>query len=290
VLAFRRRGSVSVLAQSNYHRRSFARGKSVRALRAIVWLSVVVFIFMGLAIPAIWLRTAATLPVPIESGSDIETHIRQSVESERYSMRALIRDREKLPIKWERPNFAKIPKTLIAFFITETGCPTYFDGPPESGLPWLRRLWAALDGQILDGDGACELIYARRLAKKMGAKTPMELAVAADRIHRFLKKDELVAFDLASTRFERGVIGYEEASRVIMGKDVSELSLGEFAEFQLVLPPHGFWEDMRDCIKEPLIRSNRDGMLSTLAMVGLVSEEAAKAARSLDIHCATRKN
>ena len=52
-------------------------------------------------------------------------------------------------------------------------------------------------------------------------KTDLQVAVAADRVHRFLAKDQLVAFDLHSMWFDHGVIGVETASEVVMQKPLT---------------------------------------------------------------------
>jgi hypothetical protein len=73
------------------------------------------------------------------------------------------------------------------------------------------------------------------------------VAVAADRVHRFLAKDQLVAFDLHSMWFDHGVIGVEKASEVVMQKPLTQLNLAELAELQLAIPPWGFWDDIKNC-------------------------------------------
>ncbi len=257
----------------------------MRLLRAILVLLLVLVGVLGIIVPIAWVHTASNLPTRIESALEIELNLRQQIESERYSMKSAIGDREKQSIKWDRPEFRQIPKAAIAFYITETGCPTFFDAPPEGGLPWLRRLFASLDDQILDGDGACELIMARRLARRLGAQKPFEVMVAADRIHRFLSKDELVAFDLSSLQFDRGIVGIEAAATAVFNKPLSALTIAEYAELQIALPPWGYWEDLKSCVRPLLIRQNRDGLVERLKLVGLISEEMAQAAIAADTHC-----
>jgi hypothetical protein len=253
-------------------------------------LALLVVMALGVIIPGAWLYTLSNLPNAIDSALDIEMHLRQSIESERQSVQYSKRPSERESVKWEKPDFGKLPKNLIAFYITETGCPTYFQTPREAGWAWNKRVFIMLaQNRVLDGDGACELIFARRLARRLGAQTPMQLAVAADRIHRFLEKDQLVAFDLHAMQFERGVIGVEAASRLLMQKPLGELSLAELAELQLAIPPWGYWEDIKYCKNASLVRESRDTLLSRLAMVGLISEEMAKTAAAQPVRCLSVK-
>lgn len=262
----------------------------MRSLRGCFLVVVLAAIAVGVVGPSIWLYTLSNLPYAIDSELDIETHLRQSIESERQSVQLSKRPSERESVKWERPDFGKLPKNLIAFYITETGCPTYFQTPREDGWAWNKReLAMVVQGRMLDGDGACELIFARRLARRLGAVTPMQLAVASDRIHRFLQKDQLVAFDLHAMQFEHGMIGVEAASKWLMQKPLAELNLAELAEFQLAIPPWDYWEEIKKCQNASLVRESRDTLLSRLAMVGLISEEMAKTAAAQPVRCLSVK-
>lgn len=258
----------------------------MRSMRGVLLLVLLVLVAVGVVGPGLWLYTAANLPNAIDSEQDIEMHLRQSVESERQGVQLARRASERQSVKWETPDFGRLPKNLIAFYITETGCPTYFQTPRETGWPWTRRvLTMLLQKRILDGDGACELIFARRLARRLGAESEMQLAVAADRIHRFLEKDQLVAFDLHSMQFEHGVVGVEAASKVLMQKPIDELSLAELAEFQLAIAPWAYWDDIKRCQNAPMVREARDVLLSRLASVGLISSEMSRTARAQPVAC-----
>jgi len=258
----------------------------VRSLKGVLFFLVLAVFAVGVLVPATWLYTLSNLPNAIDSEMDVETHLRQSVESERQSVQLSKRPSERESVKWERPDFGKLPKNLIAFYITETGCPTYFQTPREDGWPWLKRELAMLiQNKMLDGDGACELIFARRIARRLGAVTPMQLAVASDRIHRFLQKDQLVAFDLTSMQFEHGLVGVEAAARAMMQKPLAELSLAELAELQLSIPPWDYWDEIKECRNASLVRESRDVLLARLASVGLISEEMAKTASSQPVRC-----
>jgi hypothetical protein len=258
----------------------------MRLLKAIGALTLVAALVAALVVPGVWLYTAATLPSSLESALDVETHLRQSIESERLGLRGA----ERRSVKWDRPDASKLPKRLLALFITETGCPTYFQTPRDDGWPWLKRLaWKTMTGRDADGDGACELIFARMLARRLGAQSPLQVAVASERIHRFLQKDQLVAFNLMSFQFEPGLVGVEDAARELLGKELKDMNDAELAELQLAVPPWSYWDDVKSCTNAPLIRQSRDQLLKRLAGEGLMSEEMAKTAAAQPPRCLSVK-
>lgn len=266
----------------------------MRALKTLIkltlWLVILVVVTFGLVFPGTYLYTAANLPNQLESEADVEIHLRQSIESERQSLQITRPASARESVKWEKPDFSRLPKHLIAFYITATGCPDYFRSPREEGYPWVRRVFASLQNRILDGDGACELIFARNLARRLSVKTDLQLAVAADRIHRYLQKDQLVAFDLHSIWFEHGVIGVEKASELVMQKPLTQLNLAELAELQLAIPPWGFWEDIRLCRNSAKLKEARDALLEELAAIGHISDEMARTASSQPVRCTAVKH
>lgn len=262
----------------------------MRALKTLIKLTTFLLI-LGLittfvVIPGTWLYTAANLPNTLESESDIETHLRQSIESDRQSLQITRPTNVRESPRWDKPDFSRLPKHLIAFYITAVGCPLYFQSPREDGWPWMKRIAIKqLQGRDIDGDGACELIFARNISRRLEAKQPMQLTVASDRIHRFLAKDQLVAFDLHSMWFAHGIIGVEKASDVLMQKPLTKLTLAELAEFQLAIPPYGLWDTVKDCASPSQIKLARDKLLFELATVGHISDEMARTAASQPLRC-----
>ncbi len=257
----------------------------LRVLKAAIFVPLVAVALVSIVVPLYYLYVASTLPNPIDGAVQIETHLRQSVESERQSVQYHKRVKDRDDVSWPTPDFSRLPKLLVALYITETGCPTYFQTPSETGWQWKKRVLYSVLNQQLEGDAGCELIFAQRLALRLGATTPMQIAVAADRIHEFLKKDQLVAFDLHSMSFTHGVIGVEAASVVLMQKPLLELDLAELAEFQLGIPPHDYWEEMRLCKNAPLVRQSRDALLDHLVSTGFVTPEMAKTASQPPPRC-----
>lgn len=264
----------------------------MRALKTLLKMTslavVMVMVLVGVVAPAVWLYTAKTLPNSIESAQDIEMHLRHSIESERHGIQTMRASGQGSGAKWPTPEFAALPQPLTALYVTTTGCPDFFRSPKEQGWPWARRLLGHLFfSRILDGDGACELIFARHVARRLDMKTELQMLVAADRIHRFLAKDELVAFDLHSLWFEPGVIGVEPAAQWLMQKPLASLTLAELVELQLAIPPWGYWEDIKECKNAGLLKEARNTLLSQLAQVGHVDADSVRVASGQPVRCLT---
>jgi len=265
----------------------------MRALKTLLkltaWALLLAALLGGLVAPAAWLYTAKTLPNALESERDVELHLRQSIESERQGVQTMRPSGVRESVKWARPDLALLPPALTALYVTTTGCPDFFRSPREEGRRWAQRLAASLAGRMLDGDGACELIFARHLARRLNMKTDLQMLVAADRIHRFLTRDQLVAFDLQSLWFEEGVIGVEKAAQVLMQKPLAALSLAEIVELQLAIPPWGYWEDIKACKNAGLLKEARNTLLAELARAGHITPEAGREASTEAVRCLTVK-
>lgn len=256
-----------------------------RRVRALIWIVLFFAGLVGVAVPATYFYTASNLP-PMASEFDIEKQLKHSVEGERISYQAGLSEKPKRPPTFTRPDFTKLPKDLVALYITQMGCPRYFQTPREDGGAWAWRLISSVVlGSQPEGDGACELLLAKRIASKLGVKDNLELTVAAHKLHGFLQKDQLIAYDLAIIWFQRGVVGVEEAPRVLYGRELDTLQLSELAELQLVLPPYTAWDEIKRCSNSSLIRQNRDAMLVELANWKLITVERARNAMSQPVAC-----
>ncbi|MFY0583692.1 transglycosylase domain-containing protein [Cystobacter fuscus] len=148
-----------------------------------------------------------------------------------------------------------------------------------------RLLVKVTTGANLAGDGSCERKLAMRLAMALGIEEPLQQTVAAHRLHSFLQKDQLIAYDLASVYFERGVVGVDDAVYKLFGKELDALELSQLAELSLTLPPHGFYVDAVQCRNESIIRQNRDVLLADLADYKLVTVERARNAMAQPVTC-----
>ncbi|MFB1484040.1 transglycosylase domain-containing protein [Corallococcus sp. RDP092CA] len=261
-------------------------------MKTVFWLLMFLVGLAGVVIPLTYLYTASKLP-RMESEFDVESQLRHRIEGDRMSILAGRMDqggRERTPVTFARPDFSRLPKDLVALYIRQMDCPTYFQTPREDGRAWAWRLFAGVTlGTSPRGDGSCERWLAMRIAREMGIEGDLQLSVAAHRLHAFFQKDQLVAYDLATIRFERGVIGVEDAARKLFGRELGDLQLSELAELQLALPPYGFYGDIKACKNASLIRQNRDLLLQDLAGYALVSEERARNAIAQPVACLSVK-
>jgi hypothetical protein len=253
-------------------------------VKTLLWLVLFLFGLTCVVMPAMYFHAASKLP-QLETEYDLETQLRHSIEGERMSLRAGTFD-HKRPVTYKRPDFASLPKDLVALYIAQLGCPTYFQTPREEGSKWAWRLfsYATLDTEP-PGDGACERLLAMRLAGALGIQGTLEQVVAAHRLHTFLQKDQLLAYDLSSIYFERGIVGVEDATLKVMGRELGTLQLAELAELSLILPPHGLYETAILCKNASLIRQNRDVLLADLTVHKLVTVERARTAMAQPVTC-----
>ncbi len=258
----------------------------MRVLRALILIPIFLVALGALVVPLYYFYVAATLPNPIEGALQVETLLRQSIESERQSVQYHKREKDRDTVTWPSPDFSTLPKMMVALYIVESRCPTYFETPRETGLEWKKRVFMSLwEKKPRPGDGACELWFAKRLANRLGAETALDVAVAADRLHDFLQKDQLVAFDLHSMHFDHALIGVEAASQELLQKNLLDLDVAELAELQLALPPLEFYDDLRLCSNSSLIRQTRDKMLDDLMTKGFINAETAKNASDATPRC-----
>ncbi len=240
---------------------------------------------VGVLFPVIYLYTASKLP-QLESEFDLESHFRNSVEGERISLQAALSEKAPRPVKFERPDFSTFPKDLVALYISEMGCPTFFESPREEGPRWGWRLFTGMvTGAMPEGDGACERYLALRLVWGMGIREQLDRTVAANKLRAVLQKDELVAYDLDTMRFERGVVGVRDAAWSLYKKELKNLDLAELAELMLALPIHGYYSQVKECRNASIIKQNRDHILRSLARRGLVSKDRAEQATAAPVAC-----
>lgn len=261
-------------------------------MKTVFWLVMFLVGLAGVVIPLTYLYTASKLP-RLESEFDVESQLRHRIEGDRMSVMVGRMDqggKDRASVAFTRPDFSRMPKDLVALYIRQMDCPTYFQTPREDGRAWAWRLFVGVTvGSSPPGDGACERRLAMRIAREIGIEGKLALSVAAHRLHAFFQKDQLIAYELSTLRFERGVIGVEDAARKLFGRDLGELQLSELAELQLALPPYGYYGDLKACKNAGLIRQNRDMLLQDLAGYALVSEERARNAIAQPVACLSVK-
>lgn len=241
-----------------------------------------------LVVSAFYAVVASRVP-QLDTEYDLEGLIKLSVEGERLSNELEVAGvgRE---FAWQKPEFRKLPRDFVALYLTQLGCPDFFQTRKEDGVQWMLRLFNAATDRPMGGAGACELYLARRLANAAGVRSEWESLVAAHEIHGFLEKDGLLAYDFASMEFERGLVGVEKASSFLFKRKPSELNLAEQAELALTLPGTGnAWQPVRSCSNSALIRQNRDVLLEQAAASTLVETERATAAKAAPAACTKRR-
>ncbi len=259
--------------------------RALRTLVSLVGLSLVAVALTVLVASGTWLYVAINLPNPIESQMDVEIMLRKNIESARQAAQGHKHHKEQVVVDWPRPDLKRLPKLLVDLMLLEEGCPGYLASPAEATPQWPKRVFYSLLDKGLPGEGQCELIFARALARKLDAKSTLEVGVAADRIHRFLSKEDLLAFNMESTEYTGGTVGPEAASLVLMDKKLSTLSLAEMVEFAIALPPDNFWDEINTCQNASLIKQTRDVVLRRAARGGLISLEQASMASAQPLRC-----
>src|SRR5689334_5931775 len=107
-------------------------------------------------VPILYPGAARGLPTR-GSELDLERLLKLSIDNERKGAQ-LGKDEKTLEaIAVDRPDFAKLPKNLVAFYITERGCPSYLQTPREEGFAWNKRgLLGVVGIYPEDTDGWCE--------------------------------------------------------------------------------------------------------------------------------------
>ncbi|WP_224248592.1 transglycosylase domain-containing protein [Hyalangium gracile] len=258
-------------------------------MKAIIWFILFLLGLAGVLVPISYLYNASKLP-SMESEFDIEKQLKHSIEGERMSLVSGMYVKPDRPITFNRPDFSRLPKDLVAIYITQMGCPRFFQTPREDGAAWAWRLFVGITtGGQPEGDGACERLLALRIAWKLGVRDETELTVAANKLHAFLQKDQLIAYDLAIITFERGLVGVEDVAFKLFGKELDKLSLSELAELQLALPPYGYYYDLKACVNQAIMKQNRDLILKYTAGEQLLSADKVNNAMAQPVFCASRK-
>lgn len=255
-------------------------------MKRLLWTVLFVSVLLSLVVPTVYFLTAAKLP-SLDSEFALERELRLIIEGERIAFKNGRLDGDTIDATFQRPEFSTLPKDMVAFFITDLGCPTFFQTPREEGLAWSWRvLVATLFSADLSGNGRCELALARRLADRLGAETPLQRHVAAHKLHDFLQKDQLVAYELETQVYDTGVIGIRAASKALFEAPLEALSLADMAELTLALPTNGVFEDLQRCHNPSRLRQWRNALIVQLAEVGLIANDRAQEAVEAPISCA----
>lgn len=257
-------------------------------MKKALWVLLVFGFIVAVTAPLVYFYIKLQLP---EMASELELYqlLKRSIEGERRAQALSMVTLEKKDISFERPDISRYPKHLVSLTLNERGCPRYFQTPREEGFSWAKRMVAFfMNNETGGNDGWCEKTFGWNLAERVGADTHSKQVVATHLIHAILTKDSLLAYDLASTPFDTGVIGAEDAAQVLLGKKLEQLSLAEMAEMALAMPPHGYWSQVKNCQNTVLLRQNRDVLIQRLRQAGLIPEDLAVNAQTQPLACATR--
>jgi hypothetical protein len=247
-------------------------------VRLALWIALFAVGFTGVLVPTIYLRLSSQLP-PLDSERDLRSRLRRAAATGAEPPGVNIAAGD------EGPDFARLPRDLVAIYVSQMGCPAYFQSASDDGVAWLWRMFSGLWGIEPPGDGRCERLVALRIAASLGVGAGARQSVAANKIHRVLEKHQLIAYDLSSAAFEPEVVGVEAAARALFKKELNGLQLAQLAELMLALPPHEFYEELKLCRNASLIRQSRDYVLSMLVSHSLVSLEHAVAAQAQPVAC-----
>lgn len=257
----------------------------MRRLRFLGFLVVLLVLVIAVLAGSVWLYAVATMPQAVETEHDIESFLRNSFESERQSLQAMFHHKQREAVRWDKPELGHLPPQLVNMYLAAHGCPRYLKSQPEGAIAWTFRLLQAVRRVGVPGDGSCELDFARRIALQLGSTTALAETVTADRVRSILGKQKLVAYNLEGMWFERGIVGVEAASQILMQKPLLELDLAELAELAVALPPYEEWGLLKLCTNAALIRQNRDVILDTLVTDGFIARDVAKSAASQPVRC-----
>jgi hypothetical protein len=255
-------------------------------MRFAAWLSIIVVFLAGVGVPLGYLFFAGRLP-QLESEYDLESHLRGYIEGERLSSKAGEAGLHEPDVLWPRPALDRLPRDLVDLFLSEMGCPTFFQTPRESVE---RAAWRAFNAEILGrrlpgSDGGCEFALGLMVAEEARIADGPPKAIAAFRIRSFLTKDQLVAYALQCYRAEKGVFGVEESAQVLYHHLPKELNLAQLAELMIAAPPDRFYDDIKFCRNPLLIRQARDTILRRAGQSGLFAKERLLAATKLPVAC-----
>jgi hypothetical protein len=247
-------------------------------VRLALWIGLFALGLVGVVVPVLYQQLSAELP-SLESEADLRVQLWRPAST--GGADSLDPGRRRT----EAPDFARLPRDLVAAYVSQTGCPAYFQSGREDGLPWLWRMFSGVWGIEPAGDGRCERLFAVRIAGSLGLGRGPSQWVAANKIHRLLQKDELIAYDLSAVAFESSVVGVDAAAQTLFSKELNGLQLSEIAELMLALPPYELYDELKKCRNASLIRQSRDYLLSTLVTHALVPSDRVGSAQSHPVAC-----
>jgi len=261
-------------------------------VRNLLTLLLMVSGTLGVLVPGFYFNATSDLPSPLESRHQLLTLMRMQVEGERMKRALPMQERERGFVKWPEPDIGRFPRDFVALYLSEMGCPTFLRAPPEPRMAWLGRVLQGTWGSGLENGqaGRCAYLFASRLVDHLDVTGRLERAIAIHRIRNLLSHEELVAWDMASTQLDDGMLGLDQGVEAVYGRPLAQLGLSELAEAVLMAPPNNAYGTLRICQNPPLIKRARDAVLAQLLEYGLTTEAQASAGQQAEVACHSKKN
>lgn len=220
-----------------------------------------------LALGALLLWAAQSTP-EFHRRDVLDTALRDGVEGARRHARAVRFGPAGEPSPWAEPGLARLPRELVAFFLTELECPDFLTRttPLKTALP-TRLYWLVVPPK--PGDARCADQLAQSIVDALALQTPLQRWWARGQVASALEREALVATALETEEFAEGVIGPEAAAQHFFGERLWDVPVSALAELALALPPYRLSSELERCANAPLLLRARN---SVLARAGLPPE------------------
>jgi len=254
-------------------------------VKRLLLAAIMLVVSAVIIVPVWWAMAVSSLPT-LDSEFDLERFLRDRIEGERANWSAAGR-RDKGAITFRSPELSRYPKDMVGLYISNSGCPTFFQTPHEKSLPWLWRLvrYQLFKSEGPQGNEDCEFQFARHLVWSIRIRGGLRETIAISRIRNLLPKGKLVAYDLATTEFDQGVIGLESAAETLYQRKLETLKLDELAELSLALPPSNAYDQLKLCANASELRQARDAALVEMSNQSLIPVDRAKQAQAQPLAC-----
>jgi hypothetical protein len=254
-------------------------------VKRLLLAAIMLLVSAVVIVPVWWAVAVSSLP-PLESEFDLERFLRDRIEGERAANYPGGRP-DKAAIAFRPPELVHYPKDMVGLYISGYGCPTFFQSPHEKSGSWLWRLvrYQVFKTEGPAGNEDCEFQFARHLVWAIRIRGGLRETIAIHRIRNLLPKGKLVAYDLATTEFDAGVVGLEAASESLYQRKLESLKLDELAELSLTLPPSSAYGQIKLCANASALRQARDAALIEMSNHSLIPVDRAKQAQAQPLAC-----
>jgi hypothetical protein len=254
-------------------------------VKRLLLAAIMLVVSTVLIVPVWWAVAVSNLP-PLESEFDLERFLRDRIEGERANWGVGGR-RDKEAVAFRSPELMHYPKDMVGLYISNHGCPGYFQSPHEKPWPWFWRLvrYQVMKTEGEPGNESCEFQFARHLVWSIRIRGGLRETIAIHRIRNLLPKGKLVAYDLAVTEFDAGVIGLDSAAEALYQRKLETLRLDELAELSLALPPGNAYLQLKLCANASALRQARDAALVEMSNASLIPVDRAKQAQAQPLAC-----